>query len=84
MCEREKRLTFHHLIPRRCHSNKWFRKNFEKEDMHTRGIDLCTQCHQYIHSIFSEKELGRYYNTLEALLADEKVAKYVEWAKKQK
>ena len=52
--------------------------------MHTRGVDLCTQCHRYIHSTFSEKELGRKYNTLEALLADEKIAKYVAWAKKQK
>ena len=84
MCGREKRLTFHHLIPRTCHSNKWFRKNFEKEEMKTRGVDLCTQCHKYIHSVHSEKELGRYYNTLEALLADEKIAKYVAYAKKQK
>ena len=52
--------------------------------MHTRGIDLCTQCHRYIHSIYSEKELGRKYNTLEALLADQKIAKYVAWAKKQR
>lgn len=83
ICEKEAPLTFHHLIPRKCHGNKWFRKNFEKEDMKTRGIYVCHKCHSYIHTIAGEKELGRKYNTLESLLANEKMAKFKSYAVKQ-
>ncbi len=84
MCEKEKRLTFHHLIPRTCHSNKWFKKHFEKNDMHTRGINVCRSCHNYVHLILSSKELGRNYNTLELLLSHEKIEKFVAYAKRKK
>lgn len=84
LCEKEKRLTFHHLIPRKCHSNKWFKKHFEKEEMVSRGINICRSCHNYIHSVFSSKELGRYFNTIETLIAHEKIAKFIAYAKKKK
>jgi 5-methylcytosine-specific restriction endonuclease McrA len=83
LCGRVRRLSFHHLIPRTCHSNKWFKKNFTTEDMKKRGIILCSQCHHFIHSQFSEKELGRNYNTLEKLLEESKVQKFIHWVKKQ-
>lgn len=50
--------------------------------MQTRGIDVCRRCHSYIHEQFSEKELGRQFNTLEKLLANEAIATFAEWAKK--
>ncbi|MEL6561043.1 MAG: hypothetical protein AAFQ94_22820 [Bacteroidota bacterium] len=84
MCEKYKKLTFHHLIPRKCHTNKWFKKQFDKEDMKTRGINICRTCHNYIHEIFSQKELGRNYNTLELLMEHEKIAKFVEYSKRRK
>ena len=83
LCERESGLTFHHLIPRKCHTNKWFRKNFSREEMKTRGIYVCRICHSFIHKQFSAKYLGRDLNTLEALLQNEIIDKYVNWAKKQ-
>lgn len=33
LCEREKRLSFHHLIPKKMHRRKNFLKKFGKEEM---------------------------------------------------
>ncbi len=84
LCSSQQGITFHHLIPRKCHTNKWFKKNFDKDDMRTRGIDVCRPCHSFIHKKFSEKELARELNTLEKLLAHDTIATYVNWAKRQK
>ena len=76
--------TEHHLIPRTCHSNKWFRKNFSREQMH-QTISLCRDCHRAIHRLIpDEKELGRHYNTIEKLVAHSPVASYLTWVRKQK
>ncbi|MBN1313751.1 MAG: hypothetical protein JXB30_20270 [Anaerolineae bacterium] len=82
LCGRIRPLTFHHLIPRTCHSNKWFKKNFKREEM-SRGINICYSCHSYLHDAFSEKDLGRYLNTKEALLAEDKIQRFVEWIKRR-
>ncbi len=82
LCGRARPLTFHHLIPRSCHSNKWFKKRFTPQEMR-RGIRICRQCHSYLHYHFSEKEMGQRLNTKEALLANEKVRRCVEWARKR-
>ena len=82
MCGSDQRITFHHLIPRTCHRNNWFRKHFDLQDMRERGIDVCRRCHSFIHRQFPEKTLGRELNTLEKLLANERIAAYVAWAKK--
>ena len=83
LCSRHKPLTFHHLIPRTCHSNKWFKKRFSKTEMRFRGVDLCYDCHDHIHKVFTEKELGRHLHTLEDLSAHEEVAKFVGWVRRQ-
>ena len=79
LCGCDRPLTFHHLIPRKNHSNKWFKKNFTREEMTHRGIDVCRPCHSYLHKVLSEKELGRTYNTREALLQHELIARFVEY-----
>lgn len=84
LCKTDQTLTFHHLIPRTCHSNKWFKKHFDKEDMRERGICVCRRCHSFIHKQFCEKQLGRELNTLDKLLADEKVTAFIKWARKQR
>ncbi len=76
-------LTAHHLIPRTCHSNKWFKKNFTREQMQ-QTVGLCRDCHNAVHRFESEKSLGRYYNTVELLLAHPQISAFVEWARKQK
>lgn len=76
--------TEHHLIPRTCHKNKWFKKNFTREQMRE-TIDLCRDCHRAVHKLIpSEKELGRNFNSVETLLAHDEFGKYVAWIKRQK
>lgn len=76
--------TEHHLIPRTCHGNKWFKKRFSRERMRT-TVTLCRACHGAIHDLIpDEKQLGRDFNTLEKLLAHAPMAKFVAWVRKQK
>jgi 5-methylcytosine-specific restriction endonuclease McrA len=82
MCGRERQLTFHHLIPRKNHKNKWFKKKYTKEALH-QGVDVCRSCHNKIHQVFDEKELGKEYNTLEKIMSNEDIQRFVEWVKKQ-
>ena len=83
LCGSKHYITFHHLIPKSCHRNKWFRKNYNKDDMTERGIDICRRCHSYLHKKFPEKILGRELNTLEKILANETVGNYLAWARKK-
>ncbi|MCC6507541.1 MAG: hypothetical protein IT423_00430 [Pirellulaceae bacterium] len=85
LCGRVKPLTFHHLIPCAVHRTKRFLARFGKEEMQTRGLNLCSLCHNGIHDLIpKEKELADKYNTKVLLLAHPGVAKHVQWVKKQK
>lgn len=78
-CEVDEATSFHHLIPRTLHSNRWFKQRYSREEM-SQGLDVCRQCHKMIHkTITSEKKLGRSYNTREKLLEHPDLAKFVEW-----
>lgn len=71
------------MIPRTCHSNKWFKKRFSREQMH-KTIDVCRDCHKAIHKLIpSEKDLGRHYNQVELLLDHEAIRRFVDWVRKQ-
>lgn len=83
ICQRDLKLTFHHLIPRSCHKNKKFQRLYSREEMNT-GVMLCRLCHSAIHKFYSEKQLGLDYNTLDKLLACEDVQKHAKWAAKQR
>lgn len=86
LCQRQPKrgTTAHHLIPRTLHRNKWFKKNFTREQMQ-QTVDLCRDCHGAVHKFVPrEKELGREWYTLERLGAHPEIAKFVAWAKKQK
>jgi len=83
LCKRDDmELTFHHLIPVTNHKNKWFKKNFTREEMNT-GADLCSDCHGNIHRFINEKELGKHFNTIAKLLENEDVSKFVQWVSKR-
>jgi len=85
LCDRDKPLTEHHLIPRAVHSKKRFINRFGKEEMKKRKLMCCKECHDGIHDIIpDEKELADKFNTKELLMADERIQKHVEWARKQK
>ena len=81
LCGRQPRrgTTEHHLVPRSCHTNKWFRKRFAREELR-RTVSLCRDCHRAVHRFVPrEKDLGRFYNTVEDLLAHPEIAKFVAW-----
>lgn len=84
LCEREEELTSHHLIPKQVHSKNWCKKMFTKDDMNKRRANLCKMCHKTVHKFFTHSELAKEYNTVELLLANEKIIKHVKWLKKQK
>jgi len=83
MCERVVPLTFHHLRPRITHS-KYVKQGFSKEQLLTTGIDVCRACHSQIHTLFSNEELAKSFYTLELLLENEKVQKWVKYISKQR
>ena len=80
ICEREVRLTRHHLFPRETHSTLIKRGQDKKVLSNT--IPVCRLCHSSIHRFFTNKELAASYNTVDALMADEKIFKYANWASK--
>lgn len=86
LCNRENQpINFHHYIPKKLHSNKWFKKNFDISYMKQHGDMMCIDnCHKYIHEIFDEKDLGKNYNSLDKLLSHPKIQSYISWIKKQK
>ena len=76
--------TEHHLIPRTCHGNRWFKKRFTRDEMR-RTLDVCRECHKAIHRLIPrEKDLGRRYNTPEKLLAHPVFGRFVRWVARQK
>jgi hypothetical protein len=44
---------------------------------------LRTICHSKVHSLFSEAELARVYNTIEALRENEEIMRFVKWISKR-
>jgi len=38
-------------------------------------------CHQKMHSVFSEKELEKKYNTSSMILSHEEIQKFVKWVR---
>jgi hypothetical protein len=70
LCNRPNlRPTDHHLVPR-CRGGKVTET-------------LCRDCHKAIHSVFSNKELEKTYNTVEALMAHETFRKMIAYIAKQ-
>jgi len=83
LCRRETDLTFHHLIPRKVHRRAYFKKNFSKQELNV-GINICRQCHRVIHKSYSEMELAKTLNSLEALTSDSLLANQFDWLSKQR
>ena len=72
-------LTVHHLIPKTRHKNKHNKKQFDRQEVKQRLCDLCEACHKHVHACFTEKELERNYNTLEALHLAPEIERFVTW-----
>ncbi len=46
-------------------------------------VGSCLACHRAIHALFSNKELGERFNTVKALMANERFRKQIAWIAKQ-
>ena len=79
ICEREMKLTMHHLIPRELHEKIEKKTNLPKILLN-KTISICRMCHSTVHRIFTNAELAYQYNTVEKLLANDKLLKYAKWA----
>ncbi len=84
LCGRDKPLTFHHLIPKAMHGKKRFQKRHTKQELHTRGLNICRLCHNGLHDLLTERELAEQFNSRELLLEHPGVAKHVAWKRKKK
>lgn len=73
------RLTKHHLIPRTRHKNKQNKRLFTRREVKERIAMLCIACHKHVHTLLTEKELEREFNTIVALLAHPGIARFVAW-----
>jgi 5-methylcytosine-specific restriction endonuclease McrA len=63
----------HHLLP----------KTFKGKSTDENLIPLHKICHRKIHSIWTERELMHYYNTIEHILENEEIQKFVKWVAKK-
>lgn len=77
------KLTFHHLIPRKTHKKMVKRGFFEKDDLN-RGATICRPCHSTIHRLFDHEKLAMELNTVDRLLDEQEVQKWIRYAVKQK
>lgn len=59
----------HHWVPRTF-------KGKEKDFLHK-------ICHRKLHSVFTEREMLHYYNTVERCLEHEDMKKFVKWVQKK-
>lgn len=70
LCGREVvRLSKHHMIP--------------KSQGGTETVPLCSPCHSTLHHFFHNRTLAREKNSLETLLDDPDIRRYLEWVRKQ-
>lgn len=78
VCERQVKLTRHHLIPRQTHK-AMLKKGITKETLN-QTIPICRLCHSTIHRFFTHEQLALQFNTVEKLLVDKKFYKFAKWS----
>lgn len=62
-------MSAHHLVPK-CKKGK-------------ETVSIHRVCHDFIHATFTDKELAREYNTVDKLMADERMQKFAKWVAKK-
>ena len=81
LCGRSVELeSHHHLIPRTRHALCRKRRSHTVAQLN-RQVDICQPCHSKVHSVLTEKELERTYNTVETLAEHPEIKAFVEWIK---
>ena len=64
-------ISKHHLMP------------LSKGGKDTPTVPMHQICHFKVHTVFSETELKNYYHTVERILENEEMQKFVKWVKKK-
>lgn len=78
LCERETPvLTEHHLVPR----SQGRRQGVKVSELPT--ALLCPACHKFLHRTFTNAELAGAYSSMDALLSNEDVRRFVAWLRTQ-
>lgn len=65
------------------HRRTYFKKHYSKAEL-AAGIDICRQCHTGLHKRFSEMQLAKQLNNVEAIQSEPGLAEYFNWLSKQK
>ena len=65
-------ITQHHVTPK------------SEGGKHSHKTPLCKPCHKQVHATFSNKELAKLYDDLEALRSAESLQPFLKWIAKQK
>lgn len=91
LCGRIMPLTFHHLIPRETHGRylgKALPAGIDGEPtrkfLGEYGVLVCRPCHSHVHSLASNEDLAEGLNSVAKLRADPRMAKFVEFASRQR
>ncbi len=80
ICQRrEVPLTRHHLLPQSRHNKPRFRREFTRAEGRERIAMLCPACHSCVHSLLTEKQLERDYNTIDSLRAHPQIQAFAAW-----
>lgn len=72
LCHRRVSQTYyekHHLTPHCKKSNEF--------------VGVCRDCADQVHKLFTNNELRDIYNSLESLLSNEKIQKWIKWIRKK-
>jgi len=78
MCGCECELTKHHLRPASKCKNRY--KDVLADENNIAWI--CRQCHDHIHATYDNNHLRDFLNTVELLMADERISSFVKWREK--
>lgn len=70
----------HHLFPRTMHVRIKKRKIFDLTRL-KETVFLCFDCHDKIHSVFSESDLAFKYNSIDKIKENENIIRFVDWIK---
>lgn len=83
LCDKKRKLTLHHLIPKKLHMKHSFIKKYSNDHLNE-CIDICNTCHTGIHRSYNENILGTELNTLKKLLANQRIFRMIEASANEK
>jgi hypothetical protein len=82
MCGRDMPVTRHHLIPQVMHNRSpW--SEMSKAHLQT-CANICRPCHSAVHRFEDNKTLAQKFHTMQLLMADPRVQKWVAYISKQR